>query len=121
MNPMQTTTVVITEGLVTVPLHAVVEALLAALGVTPGAGDAVLSADITEDVFGSGIYGTTRTTETRILTGVPEVVLQMTWSTTQLQGPVDPDETLTATVGATDPERLTAAVAVLEALGRQSP
>ena len=96
--------------------HSVVTSLLTALGVRAGEGGAVLSEDWTEEVLGSVIYSTTKTTETVTLTGVAGVMLQVVLVTSQLEAPVDPKSTLTVTVGSADPEQLAAVLVVLEGL-----
>ena len=95
--------------------HAVTAALLCALGVTPGADGAALEESFAEETLGTGIYSTIQTTETLTLTGVSDVSLQVALVSETISGPVDPVETLIVTVGADDPERQAAALAVLAA------
>jgi hypothetical protein len=88
-------------------------ALVSALGHTLGEDGAALEKAFHEELLGSGLYAIEKTTETFTLTGVTGSVLELKQISEQINGPVDPDETLVVTVGAHDPARLAAALAVL--------
>ena len=98
-------------------VQALVNTLLSALEVTPGQDGAVLSVDRSMEQDGPALYMTTTWTERYTLSGVAGVVLHVHLVSEQLEAPVDPDETLTVTVGAESPERLAAAVDLLRAKG----
>jgi len=109
--------VMVLTGCLGFSVQALVASLLSALDVTPGKDGAVLSVEQSMSHTGSVIYVTTTWIETHTLTGVAGVVLHVHLVSEQLEAPVDPQETLTVTVGAERPERLAAAVEVLRRKG----